>query len=250
MCVRSLQALTYNYMERYADSERTLKGALLILMKRLPPLHPRLDSCKKTLAMLRVKAAAEKKASAVRAAGALEPIRLPGDGDADAVAGAADNAAAGDKDERDLPPHGILYDNTGAYVPERTNATMTDRANQHIELGQYEEALKWHQEAFAFTQNTMPADHVDIAQAMSNLATSLYYLKRYDESETLLTSALAILKKKLPPSHPDITTCKKSLKNLRAASNRPTRPKKAAKPNAKCPCGSLKKYKKCCGKLV
>ena len=129
--------------------------------------------------------------------------------------------------------------------------SMNNLASTYGQLGRHEEALKLQEETLAFRKRVLPADHPDIATSMDNLASTHCARGHWLEAELLLTDALRIRLVMLPPGHSDTQATTQILKFVREAMRGAVRvPKSSArvKPNAQCPCGSGRKYKKCCGK--
>ena len=129
--------------------------------------------------------------------------------------------------------------------------SMHNLAGTYGQLGQHEEALKLQEETLAFRKRVLPVDHPLIAQSMHNLAWIHYARGNLLEAELLLKDALRIRLVMLPPGHGDTQDTMQHLKLVREAMRGAVRaPKSSArvKPNAQCPCGSGRKYKKCCGK--
>ena len=135
-------------------------------------------------------------------------------------------------------------------------------AASYGDLGRHAEALKLKEETLAFEQRMHPEDHPDVAASMRNVAITLFKLGRFADSEVLMKRALLIKFKLFGPKHPDVLQCRENLSALRqglaaqgngvapltgtGAAPRNTKSPKKVKPNERCPCGSGKKYKKCC----
>ena len=129
--------------------------------------------------------------------------------------------------------------------------SMNNLAGYYGELGLHEEALKLQAETLAFRMRVLPPDHLDNAISMHNLASTHYARGHLLEAKLLLEDALRIKLVMLPPGHGDTQDTMQYLKLVREAMRGAVQaPKSSArvKPNAQCPCGSGRKYKKCCGK--
>ena len=127
--------------------------------------------------------------------------------------------------------------------------SMNNLAATYGALGRHEEALRLQDETLAFRKRVLPADHPDIATSMGHLAYCHYQLGRTVEAERLLESALRVQLRALPPKHEDTQKTMEFLRVLRAGRGTARAPRSSTrvKPNAPCPCGSGRKYKKCCG---
>jgi tetratricopeptide (TPR) repeat protein len=110
----------------------------------------------------------------------------------------------------------------------------------------------------AIREKALGSEHPDVAQSLNHLA-GLYATRgQYEKAEPLFQRAVGILGWALGPKHPIVETCLNNYgrlllnmdrsKEVEALESRPraTRAKKP-RPNEPCPCGSGKKYKKCCG---
>jgi tetratricopeptide (TPR) repeat protein len=128
--------------------------------------------------------------------------------------------------------------------------SMHNLASTYGALGRHEDALRLQEETLACLKRVLPADHPDIATSMNNLARSHFELGRTIEAERLLESALRIRLRVLPPNHKDTQEAMRGLRMVRATRGSAQAPRSSTrvKPNAPCPCGSGRKYKKCCGK--
>ncbi len=81
--------------------------------------------------------------------------------------------------------------------------TLNIIGNAHYALGRYAQAHRYYLEASQIGEAALGADHFEVQMAKSNLALSLLRLKRYDEAEPLLRSALSFATTKLG-DHPYI----------------------------------------------
>ncbi len=72
--------------------------------------------------------------------------------------------------------------------------------------GCHHEAVVLLEQGLALCQRMLPADHLDIATAMLNVAASYFELGRHAEALDLEEQALAFRKRVLPADHPDIAT--------------------------------------------
>jgi tetratricopeptide (TPR) repeat protein len=77
--------------------------------------------------------------------------------------------------------------------------------------GRYAEAEPLFMQALEKRQNSLPAEHPDIAQSLNNLAVLYDTQGRYEEAEPLYKQALEMVQNSLPAEHPDIA---QSLNNL------------------------------------
>jgi tetratricopeptide (TPR) repeat protein len=72
--------------------------------------------------------------------------------------------------------------------------------------GRQHEALGFFEKVAAHCRRVLPAEHCDIATAMSNAAACYFELGRYAEALDLEQQVLAFRMRVLPPDHPDIAT--------------------------------------------
>ncbi len=131
--------------------------------------------------------------------------------------------------------------------------------------GEYAQAEPLLKRSLAIQKQVLGVDHPDVATSVNNLAALYGDQGQYTQAEPLFKRSLAIQEQALGKTHPDTQT---SFKNLYYILKKLNKDKEAralkqqfnlvstfrrkvnkVKPNEACPCGSGKKYKKCCGKL-
>jgi tetratricopeptide (TPR) repeat protein len=134
-------------------------------------------------------------------------------------------------------------------------ASMINLATTYSDLGRYEDARKLNEEALAFQRNVLPPTHPDIAKSMNNLAMVCWKLGDTKTAVRNFKSAIEVFDRAgYAPDHPQMVTCKNNLAYMLRESQTGSAPpppaprahSKKTKPNESCPCGSGKKYKKCC----
>ena len=135
----------------------------------------------------------------------------------------------------------------GAEHPD-TATSKGNLAVTYSALGQHQDALELQLEVVEFRERVLGAEHLDTALSKGNLAATYYNLGQWRLAEEHIRGAVGIAMTCLPAGHPDLQGYMSDLKQVQAAMKSSTRngPKpKEIKPNALCPCGSCKKYKKC-----
>ena len=70
-------------------------------------------------------------------------------------------------------------------------------------LGNFQQALQWHQNALAILENVLGPDHIDTAVSYTNLAEVYNNQANYTQALLWYEKALAIRKKELGENHPD-----------------------------------------------
>jgi tetratricopeptide (TPR) repeat protein len=121
--------------------------------------------------------------------------------------------------------------------------------------GDYGGAKPLYRRALAIREKVLGAQHPDTATSLNNLAFLLYFKGDYNDAEPLFRRALAIAEQVLGHNHPNTVIYRNnlaSLLNLKINSDGNVREKRNEKVsrNAPCPCGSGKRYKHCCGKII
>lgn len=139
--------------------------------------------------------------------------------------------------------------------------------------GYLEEAEPLYRRALEILEVQLGVEHPSVATCLNNLALLLHDQHNYGEAESLYRRALEIYEAQLGSEHPSVADSLSNLASLlqvrgrireaRALSQRVKQIRKAHKTSVKstlqqatpktgrndpCPCGSGKKYKKCCGK--
>merc|ERR1712146_713751 len=128
----------------------------------------------------------------------------------------------------------------------------------YLHMGQDSKGTRLWEKTLSFQRRILSPDHMDLAQTMNNMAPAYYLHGKHQKAISLIEEAIGIWSIHLPPNHPRIQGAEQALMHMRNP-DRKSRPRSRlaqapkisvrVKPNAKCPCGSGKKYKKCCGKV-
>jgi tetratricopeptide (TPR) repeat protein len=148
-----------------------------------------------------------------------------------------------------------------------TATSLNNLAQILRSTGDYDGAEALYRRAVATHENALGPDHPDTATALNDLANLLYSTGDYNGAEPLYRRALAIREKTLGPDHPDTARSLNDLSILlqakgdynaaepltregvfRPEASTETVVKSRISRNDPCPCGSGKKYKKCCGR--
>ena len=141
----------------------------------------------------------------------------------------------------------------GAQHPD-TAKSLNNLAGLLDNKGDYDSAEPLYRRALAISEQVLGVQHPFTATSLNNLALLLNNKGDYDSAEPLYRRALAILEKQLP-NHPNTVACQKNLANLLNLKtnfyhNVTQKQNTKVSRNAHCPCGSGKRYKQCCGKIV
>ena len=110
------------------------------------------------------------------------------------------------------------------------------------------------QKVLEFQRDVLPPTHPNIATSMNNLAIVYWKLGDTTKAVRYMKSAMEVfVRAGYAPDHPDMVKCKSGYMHMLRESQTgfapPPAPRahsKRTKPNELCPCGSGKKYKKCC----
>ncbi|MDM8569431.1 tetratricopeptide repeat protein [Thiotrichales bacterium HSG1] len=123
--------------------------------------------------------------------------------------------------------------------------------------GDYEQAELLHRQALEMYKQVSGLQHSDTAISLNNLASLLKAKGDYEQAELLYRQALEIAENTLGSEHPDTITCRENLEGLIAKSANTNLTEEVTvnshrkiSRNTPCPCGSGKRYKNCCGKVV
>jgi tetratricopeptide (TPR) repeat protein len=71
-------------------------------------------------------------------------------------------------------------------------------------LGEYQEAIRFHEKAFAIQQQSLPPNHPDLASSYNNIGNVYDSMGDYSKALSSHEKALAIQQQSLPPNHPDL----------------------------------------------
>ena len=131
--------------------------------------------------------------------------------------------------------------------------SMGNLASTYSDLGRHEDALKLNEEVLAFRRAVLPPTHPDIATSMNDLAITCWKLGDVMTAIHHMKSAVGVLVSAgYANDHPHMVQVKDALAwmlRISQTGSAPPAPRihvKKTKPNESCPCGSGKKYKKCC----
>ncbi len=91
---------------------------------------------------------------------------------------------------------------------------QVEQVEQHSEQGKYTEALSTAQENLRVAKATFGLEHLNTAQALSNLAKQYFSQSNYSAAEPLYQQALTIREKALGPEHSDVATSLNDLATL------------------------------------
>jgi len=125
--------------------------------------------------------------------------------------------------------------------------TYNNLGTIYIEIQDYEKGFYFHQKSLGIREKVLGNNHLDTAQSYTNLSYYYSQVKEYPIAYKYMKKAIKIKKKNLPESHPDLIQSINSLSVLSKYLSSSNNHIKIAR-NEPCPCGSGKKYKKCCGK--
>jgi tetratricopeptide (TPR) repeat protein/predicted Ser/Thr protein kinase len=92
------------------------------------------------------------------------------------------------------------------------NLAMVDATS-----GAFAEALASHEQALALIEQTLGADHPDVAASLNSLAVIRFGMGAYAEARALHERALAIRERSLGPDHPDLAGTLANLANVHLA---------------------------------
>ena len=105
-----------------------------------------------------------------------------------------------------------------------------DILNQEVmelhRAGKYDRAVVVAQKALEVAENSVGADHPDVALSLNNLAVLYLHQGQYASAEPLCKRALAIHEKALGPDHPSVATSLGNLAGLYRATERTEEAKK------------------------
>ena len=157
-------------------------------------------------------------------------------------------------DQRDkaLP----LYIEAIKRYEETLGENHIDTANIYNNLGelyrytmQHDKALPYIKKAMIIREKELGFHALDTAMSYNTLGVYFADIKQYNDSIVYLNKALNILNSKLEPTHDYIIQTKYNIDYTYSLMNRKfgTSIDKKIGRNSPCPCGSEKKYKRCCG---
>ena len=102
----------------------------------------------------------------------------------------------------------VALDIAGTFAAgdSRLPASLNNLGLVHYVEDEYDEAESLFQRAISIQQETLGADHPDVARSLNNLGLLYYDQDRYVETEEAYVRALAITEKALGPDHPLVAT--------------------------------------------
>jgi tetratricopeptide (TPR) repeat protein len=74
------------------------------------------------------------------------------------------------------------------------------------DLGEYQEAIRFHEKAFAIQQQSLPPNHPDLASAYCNIGVVYKNMGDYSKALSYYEKDLEISQKSFPPNHPDLAS--------------------------------------------